>query len=138
MAAATEQASANMVTVASAGPEPELPVVATRRQIQVGQPKQVAGFEAQERDLAAAGVEFQARMSASVATRTQLWTGVSRVMITVVGIFFVLWLAVVVALAAYQRELLNPTYAVTAKDAWYMSGITRVVIHAADGERLRG
>jgi hypothetical protein len=59
-------------------------------------------------------------------------------MIAVVGIVFVLWLAAVALLAVYQRKLLYPTYAVAANEAWAMPGVTRVVIHTADGERLRG
>jgi uncharacterized protein len=62
----------------------------------------------------------------------------SRVMIAAVGVIFVVWLAAIVALAVNQRKLLYPTYAVAANEGWSMAGVTRVLIHTGDGERLRG
>ena len=74
----------------------------------------------------------------SIFSRPKGASLLSRVMIAVVGIAFALWLAAVAALAVYQRKLLYPTYAVAANEAWVLPGVTWVVIHTADGERLRG
>ncbi len=57
--------------------------------------------------------------------------------IATVGVFFVLWLTAVTALAIYQRKILYPTSVVAQNDAWGAPDVARVIITTADGERLR-